>query len=110
MKIKDLDSLGAFAEGTERKEIEWTNPKTGETHKFDIFVKRRSYGSLELILTAEAGTARCAMQISECVVLEANETFTYEEAFALEPSLGRLLNKAVEEVNAPAEKEAATKN
>lgn len=109
MKISQIEAAGGYASEVVEKRIKWKNPKTKEEHDFTVGVKRRSYGTLERVLVNDDKQARCAMQIAECIILD-GEQFSYEQAYALEPSLGREFNKAITEVNDDAEKEAAAKN
>lgn len=100
MKLKDLEKAGGFvsADG-ERKSLTWKN-REGQEFTFDIFVKRTSYGLAERIALADDGESRGALSISECILFgTAGERLTYEQAFALEPSLARVFMTAIREVN-----------
>lgn len=107
MKLEDLKSAGAFVKDAPvKKSITWRNLE-GKTHKFDVLVKRRSYGQIEETLTTE-GKARGAITIAESVMGDDGAAvFTYEEAYNLEPTLASKLLKVIGEVNAVDQKEAA---
>lgn len=106
MKFEDLKNAGALVPTDgERKTVTWKNPHTKEEFTFDIFVKRRSYGSVERIYIDDSGKAKGALTISECVLIgEAAEPISYEDAFNLEPSLASVFMKAIGEVNGDGKK------
>lgn len=109
MQLEDLKKAGAFVtDAAAKKSVTWKN-REGKTHKFDVLVKRRSYGQIEQTYTAD-DKARGAITISESIVGEDGKAvFSYEDAYALEPSLASKLLKVIGEVNA-LDQEAAAKN
>lgn len=100
MKLKDLKAAGGFVSADNvKKSVTWTNTE-GVEYKFDIFVRRASFGSMERLLMADDDRSKSAQHIADCVLIgELAEPMTYEDAYALEPSLAKAILEKVREVN-----------
>lgn len=104
LKLDDLKKKGAFVSpDLVKTSVEWvhTDPETNEivTDTFDIFVKKISFGDLKRAYSDNTIEAQSSL-ISSCVRLgeNAEEEITYEDAYALEGSLGLALIEAVNKV------------
>lgn len=103
MDLKQLKSLGALvsAEPVVR-EVTWTrdghDPVT-----FNVHIKRQSFGSIErLFLTDDTDRSKSSAYLAECILLgdpPKLKALTYDEAYALEPTLARVLIDAINAVN-----------
>jgi hypothetical protein len=111
MNLKDLEAAGGYVPPEPvAKEIEWTHfdKEKGEdvTDKFTVYVRRQSFGDTEQLFAkppeGEQYHALAATYISKSLLFgEAkDEVMTYEQAYQLDPTLGRLFVKAINEVNA----------
>lgn len=105
MNLEELKSAGALvsAEPVEKK-ITWT--KVGEdgtekVHTFKVFIKRRSFGTVEKMFSGDSDRSRSAAMIAETVLLgkDGKECFSYDDAYQLEPSLAFAFVAAINEVN-----------
>lgn len=113
MNIQDLMEKGGFVDPTPVKaEVVWLkkNKATGEIEeiKFDVHVKRQSWGSMEQLWSGDTEQSKTAKMISSAIVLGADqkESFTYEQAYSLDPDLATALLKAINQTNGKT-KEAA---
>ncbi|MCY1282205.1 Phage tail assembly chaperone, TAC [compost metagenome] len=108
MNLDQLRAKGGIVEsGQVKQSVEWTHvDEAGETvtDKFDIFVKRLSYGVMEDALSAAtpgqkrsltAGLISAAVGFGE----DGQEALSYDEALQLHPGLAKALSEAVREVN-----------
>lgn len=102
MDLSNLKAKGAFVASDLVKEpVEWkhTDPKGNPvTDKFDVFVRRVSFGVLE---RAGQQPNRASAIVAACICFgeHGDEGITYEEACALDPSLATELVDAVNRVN-----------
>ena len=109
MNLKQLKQRGAFVPAAPvPRQVEWVHidPDTGEevTDQFTVHVRRRSYGSIERIMTASMADetrSRSAMFIAESILLGegGTESISYEDAYQLDPGLAAVLVEAINEVN-----------
>ncbi len=106
MKLAELQNLGGFVPIEPVKvEVSWKHIPEGQEEEkvdtFDVYVRRRSFGSVErLFLSDDDERSKIARFIAESVLLgEEKEKMTYEQAYQLEPSLGKALMDAVNKVN-----------
>lgn len=107
----DLDDLkkngGIVPVAPVEKEVTWTRTDdSGEevSDTFTIHVRRRSYGSIEKIITAglsDSERSRSAMFISESLLLgeDGCQQISYEDAYQLHPTLAAVFVNAINEVN-----------
>lgn len=106
MNLQQLIEKGGFVEAAPVKmSVTWTRQgKAGEdlTDQFDVWVRRRSFGTFERVASLGEDRSRSAKMLSECVLLgDAQDAISYEQAYQLEPSLAMALIKAVKEASAP---------
>lgn len=127
MDLKQLKARGGFV-STEpvKKSVEWAHIDENGTdieEKFEVYVVRQSFGSVEKLLTNLTDRSKTASFISACVRflvstdeakayeakrrddpslpvrMEFLESMSYEDAYQLEPSLAGALVKAINDVN-----------
>lgn len=100
MKLKELKAAGGFVSSDAvKRSITWTNTK-GDEYTFDVFVRRASFGSMERLLMADDDRSKSAQHLADCVLIgEAAEPMSYEDAYALEPSLAKAILEQVRAVN-----------
>lgn len=106
MNLAQLQAAGAFVEAAPVKtSVTWTRKNAaGEeiTDIFDVWVRRRSFGTFERVAMLSEDRSKSAKMLSECVLLgEAQEALSYEQAYQLDPSLAFVLIEAVKDVGAP---------
>jgi len=108
MDLKQLQDAGGFVEVEPvMVAVEWVKPAAGdaaaETVKFDVWIRRRSFGMVSRIMEGSAiDRARSAEMISASVLLgEKRESMTYDQAYQLHPSLAHALIDAVNKASAP---------
>lgn len=104
MNLSDLTAKGGFvALAPVQKEIAWVKKVEGveETLTFNVFVKRRTFGSIERVFSGAEDRSKAALFIAESIRLgdDASEALTYEQAYNLDPDLASLFLKAINEVN-----------
>lgn len=105
MNLQDLIAKGGFVDAAPiKKEVEWTRPGPDGvevTDTFTIFVKKQSFGSIEVIYGNETDKSKMSKYISESVRLgdEGQDAIPYDQAMLLDPGLGAVFIKAVNEVN-----------
>ena len=104
MNLKELMAKGGFVDvAPVSKEITWDRTVDGVplTDTFTVFIKKQSFGAIEAIYGNETDKSKMSKYISETVRLgaEGTEEITYEQAMQLDPGLGTLLIKAINEVN-----------
>lgn len=88
-----------------KKPITWTDD-AGDEHSGEVFVVRQAFGDVEqslFDLDAQEKRGQMACLISACIRLgeDANERFTYEQAYSLNPSAAWSMVAAINEVNSP---------
>ena len=106
MNLAQLQAAGAFVEAAPVKtSVTWARPNAaGEeiTTTFDVWVRRRSFGTLERVAMLGEDRSKSAKMLSECILLgEEQEALSYEQASQLDPSLAFALVQAVKDVGAP---------
>lgn len=103
MNIQDLLDAGGFVSDTpEKREVIWKRTVDGEEveSKFDVFVRRQSFGQMEAIYGDGADRARMSKYISESIVDEKGKPIIpYEQAMKLHRDLGTLFIEAINDVN-----------
>lgn len=105
MNLAELMTAGGFvSEVPVKKEIVWARkgPDGADTEtKFDVFVRRQSFGAIEVIYGNETDRSKMARYICESIRLgdKGTDEIPYEKAVMLDPALGTLLVKAINEVN-----------
>lgn len=110
MKLSDLQARGGFVVGgLIPREIVWPHTIDGEevTDIFTVFVERLSFGVIERAVNSmgnqrdDVDRSVSAALIAAAIRLGDNgeERLTYDQAYALNPSLAKLLANAVNEVN-----------
>lgn len=100
MKLNELKKAGGFVSADNvKRSVTWQKSKT-ESYTFNIFVRRSSFGSMERLIMADDDRSKSAMYISDCVLIgEAGEPLSYEDAYALEPTLAKVILEQVRAVN-----------
>ena len=106
MNLQQLTDLGGFVDAAPSQQtVTWTRANAaGEpiTDTFDVWVRRRSFGTLERVQALGEDRSRSAQMISECIFLgDAKEPITYEKAYQLDPFLAIALMGAVTAASAP---------
>ena len=106
MNLAQLQAAGAFVEAAPVKTpVTWTRQNAaGEevSDSFDVWVRRRSFGTLERVAMLGEDRSKSAKMLSECILLgEEQEALSYEQAYQLDPSLAFALVQAVKDVGAP---------
>lgn len=105
MNLTELMKAGGFvSEVPVKKEIVWkrkTDDGVESETTFDVFVRRQSFGAIEAIYGNEADRSKMARYICESIRLgdKGVDEIPYEKAVMLDPGLGTLLVKAINEVN-----------
>lgn len=104
MNIDDLMAAGGFvSEVPVKKTVTWK--RKGEDgkdveSKFDMYIRKQSFGAVEVIYGNEKDRAKMSKYISESICDSAGkEVIPYEKAMLLDPGLGTLFVKAINEVN-----------
>lgn len=107
MNLQELQNEGGFVEAAPVKlPVEWTKPAaagaTGKVVKFDVWVRRRSFGMVARIWQNEGDRNRSAEMISAAILLGGpdGESMTYEQAYQLDPGLAGALVNAINEAAA----------
>lgn len=102
MNLAEIRNIGAFVSAEPVKQgIEW------KKHRFDVFVKRLSFGDIETLYSIEEGS-RSARMISTAILLGENqEAITYDDAFRLDVGLATKLIEAFNIVNGLDQKKIA---
>lgn len=110
MKLADLMEAGGFVSETPvKKEITWKHTVDGAEieHKFDILVRKQSFGAIEVIYGSDADRSKMAKYIAESICDEKGKAvIPYDKAVLLDPGLGTLFVKAINEVNGVGKAEA----
>ena len=106
MNLAQLQAAGAFVEAAPVKTaVTWTRQNAaGEevSDSFDVWVRRRSFGTYERVAMLGEDRSKSAKMLSECILLgEEQEALSYEQAYQLDPSLAFALVQAVKDVGAP---------
>ena len=94
MNLSEIKAAGGFIPAEPVKvPVEW------KEYKFDVFVKRLSFGDVEALFAAD-DRSRSARMIAAAVLLGENkEPITYEDAYRLDVSLASKLIEAFNSVN-----------
>jgi len=102
MNLAEIRNIGAFVSSMPvKQEIEW------KEHRFDVFVKRLSFGDIETLYSVEEGS-RSARMISTAILLGENqEAISYDDAFRLDVGLATKLIGAFNIVNGLDQKKIA---
>lgn len=106
MNLQQLLDKGGFVDvAPVQVPVTWTrqNAKGEEVvDKFNVWVRKRSFGTFERVAALGQDRSRAATMLSECVLLgDAQEPISYEQAFQLEPTLAWVLIAAVKDASAP---------
>jgi hypothetical protein len=102
MNLAEIRNIGAFVSVEPVKQgIEW------KEFRFDVFVKRLSFGDIETLYSIEEGS-RSARMISTAILLGENqEAISYDDAFRLDVGLATKLIEAFNVVNGLDQKKIA---
>lgn len=94
MNLAEIRNAGGFISAEPVKvPVEWNG------HKFDVYVKRLSFGEVEHLF-AEADRSRSARMIAASVLLgEDREPISYDDAYRLDVALASKLIEAINKVN-----------
>lgn len=94
MNLSEIKAAGGFIPAEPVKvPVEW------KEYKFDVFVKRLSFGDVEGLFAAD-DRSRSARMIAAAVLLGENkEPISYEDAYRLDVSLASKLLEAFNSVN-----------
>jgi hypothetical protein len=110
MKLSDLMEAGGFVSETPvKKQVTWKHAVDGQEveHTFDVFVRKQSFGAIEVIYGNETDRSKMAKYIAESICDEkGNAIIPYEKAVLLDPGLGTLFVKTINEVNGLGKAEA----
>lgn len=102
MNLAEIRNIGAFVSSEPvKQEIQW------KEHRFEVFVKRLSFGDIEALYSVEEGS-RSARMIATAILLGENqEAISYEDAFRLDVGLATKLIEAFNIVNGLDQKKIA---
>lgn len=105
MKLAELKAKGGLVSGEPIKTpVEWNSPAEGLL-KFDVHIRRLSFGEFERIYVdpKDKERSRTAALIAASVLFgeKGDEPITYKDAFQLEPTLASALVAAITEVARP---------
>lgn len=95
MNLKELrDAGGIVSADPVRKQVEWRGKK------FDVFVIRQSFGTVESLVRDLDGRSRSAALIASFIRLgdDATEQMSYEDAYQLQPDLAGEFVRVINEV------------
>jgi len=102
MNLAEIRNAGGFVSAEPVKtQIEWNK------HRFDVWVKRLSFGDVEAIYATD-DRSRSARMISSAVLLgEDKEPISYDDALRLDVALATKLIEALNSVNGMDQKKVA---
>lgn len=102
MNLAEIRNAGGFVSAEPVKaEIKWNK------HRFDVWVKRLSFGDVEAIYATD-DRSRSARLISSAVLLgEDKEPISYDDALRLDVSLAAKLIEALNSINGMDQKKVA---
>lgn len=100
----DLKAIGGFTPATGYlKELSWTNTETDETHNFNVYVQKTSFGRYaKLLKQGEDADVPGAYLLVNCLFRDKacrKPLLTYDQVLALDPGLSGVFFQAVREVN-----------
>lgn len=102
MNLQELQNEGGFVESAPVKlAVEWVKPADSGAEpkviKFDVWVRRRSFGMVARIWQNEGDRTRSAEMISAAILLGGpeGESMTYDQAYQLDPGLAGVLVDAI---------------
>lgn len=106
MNLQQLTDLGGFVDAAPSQQtVTWTRTNAaGEpiTDTFDVWVRRRSFGTLERVQALGEDRSRSAQILSECILLgDDKQPIDYVQAYQLQPTLAMALIEAVAAASAP---------
>lgn len=94
MNLAEIRNAGGFVPDEPVKvPVEWGG------HKFDVFVKRLSFGQVENLFTSDDRSKSARMIAASVLLGEDREPISYEDAFRLDPTLAAKLIEAINTVN-----------
>lgn len=94
MNLAEIRNAGGFVSDEPVKvSIGWG------AHKFDVFVKRLSFGQVENLFTSDDRSKSARMIAASVLLGEDREPITYEDAYRLDPTLAAKLIEAINTVN-----------
>lgn len=105
MNLAELKAKGGFvALAPVKREVVWKRKnEAGEDEelRFNVFIKKHSFGTIEQIWSGEESRSKSAAYIAESVRLgeKGQEALTYEDAYQLDTGLATVLIAAINEVN-----------
>lgn len=107
MNLQELQNAGGFVEAAPvRLPVEWVKPAAAaavpEVVKFDVWVRRRSFGMVARIWQGEDNRARSAEMIAASIVLGGpdGDSMSYDQAYQLDPGLAGALVDAINKASA----------
>lgn len=106
MNLSELKERGGFVDPSPvKKSIEWKDDK-GEVQTGDVFVIRQPFGAVERHIMSRGESddrAQLANMVHLCIRLgeDAAEQLSYDQAYALSPSIAWAMVAVIDEVNAP---------
>ena len=95
MNLQKLrESGGIVPSEPVKKTVKWRNDK------FNVFVVRQSFGSVEALVQGMEGRSRSAALVSSFIRLgdDASEELSYDDAYQLHPELANEFVRAINEV------------
>ncbi len=95
MNLAEIKAAGGFIPAEPVKvPVEWNG------HKFDVFVKRLSFGEVENLFTSDDRSKSARMIAASVLLGEDREPISYEDAYRLDPTLASKLIEAINRINA----------
>ena len=106
MNLQQLQEAGGFVSAElVKKEVEWTHTdkQSGEsiTDKFDVYVKRQSFGVVQETFTGNSDREKSASYIANSLRFgeDGCEAMSYKQAYQLDPALAFKFVAVIAEVN-----------
>lgn len=105
MNIEDLIAHGGFVsdEPVKRTVIWKKRNDSGEQVelKFEVFIKRHSFGAIEKVWSVDGDKSKAAAFISQSILFgeKGDQKLSYEKAFQLDPGLASVFISEINDVN-----------
>jgi hypothetical protein len=99
MDLRELKAKGGFVSAEPVPvEVTWKHGK--DTDTFTVHVVKQSFGAMEGMFEAATDRSRAATFIAACIRLgDGKERMSYDDAYALDPSLATVMVEAINKVN-----------
>jgi hypothetical protein len=104
MDLRELKAKGGFVSAEPVPvEVTWKHGKDADT--FTVHVVKQSFGAVESLFKTTDDRSRSASFIAAAIRLgDGKERMSYDDAYALDPSLATVMVEAINKVNGTDEK------